>query len=133
MAHHRDTAFHDFLHLIGNIDAAFQLDCLGAGFLDEAGGIGQRLLGADVVGHKRHIPDHHRPLGAPDHRFGMVQHLLQGYRYGRFVTEDHHPQAVSDQDERYAHLINHFRRGVVVGGEHGDFLASLLHFFYLVY
>ena len=96
MAHDRYAAVNDAPYLFRHRHPALKLDRLGARLLNKAGGVAQGVLNADVVGHEGHIADYHRLLGAPDHRFGVVEHLIHGHRYGRFVAEDDHAQAIAD-------------------------------------
>ena len=98
MAHDGDAAFHDAPHLFRHRHPALQLDGLGAALLDKAGGVIEGVFQADVVGHEGHIADDHRLFGAADHRLGVVEHLLHGYRYGGFVAEDDHAQAIAHQN-----------------------------------
>ena len=110
MAHHRNAAFHHPLYLFRHSDTTLKFDRLGAGFLNKESRIPERILNTDVVGHKGHITNYHCLLGTSNHRFGVMQHLCHGYRYRRFIAQDYHAQAISDQNQRYTHLVNYLGR-----------------------
>jgi hypothetical protein len=51
--HHRDAGRDQFLDLVGDPLAAFELDRVRTGFLQEAGRGGQRRAGGGLVGPER--------------------------------------------------------------------------------
>ena len=81
-----------------------------------------------MVRHKRHITHDHRMFGAADNSFRMVNHHIHCYGQSVFVAQDDHAQTIADQDDGDIAFIDDFRRGIIVSGKHGDFLALLLHF-----
>jgi len=72
VTHNRDATFHKPSYFLGYGYTSLKLNRLGASLLNKAGGIPQSLFHTEVVGHKWHITDYHRLLGAPYHGFGMV-------------------------------------------------------------
>ena len=58
--------------------AAFQLDGVHAGLLQEATGIAQGILGRGLVGHERHIAHQQSVSRTARHSFAVMQHILHG-------------------------------------------------------
>ena len=77
VAHHRDVAAGDRLNGGGAANAAFQLDRVGAAFLDQAAGILGRLLRADLEAHERHVGDQQAAPDAARHQPRVIDHLVQ--------------------------------------------------------
>ena len=86
-----------------------------------------RLLVRVLVGAERHVADEERRLQAPPGGGGEHQHLVHPDRDGRVVTEDGHRPGVADEDDVDARLLGDLGRREVVGGDHRDRLAQLLH------
>src|ERR1700693_5278999 len=55
-----------------------------------------------------------------------MDHLVEGYGKGGWVTEHHHSQAVADQEYRDARVVKDLRAQVVVGREHREAAAFIL-------
>ena len=84
-----------------------------------------------MVGHERHITNQKGLSGASRHGFGVVDHLVHGYREGGRVTEHHHSQAVADQEDRDTRFVENLRAEVVVGREHRETTAFILESLYV--
>ena len=80
-----------------------------------------------MVSHERHIAHNQGVFSAADDGFGMVNHDIHGYRQGIFIAQDYHPQTITDQNDGNITAIDNFCGGVIVSGEHGNFLAVLFH------
>jgi voltage-gated potassium channel len=126
VGHHRDAGRHQLLDLVHDPPAAFELDRLRAGFLEEAAGRCERGTGGALIGAERQVRDHHGPAGGADDRGGERYQLIDGDRDGAGVTVDDHGGRVTDQQDRNARLVEDVRREGVVGGEHRPLLASCL-------
>ena len=128
MAHHRNAgrqdAFDAFLHFA----SALEFHRVGAAFLHDADGAVEGFLGVSLVGAEGEVHHDQRALGGAHHGLGVVNHLVQGDGQRGLVTRHHIRGAVAHQDDVHARLVHHGGHGVVVRGEHGDFLAALLHF-----
>ena len=124
MPHDRDARRDQFLGLRDHPAAAFQLDRVRAGFLEEPDPGRERRPGRRLVGAERQVGDDEGPAGAADHRRGQRDELVQGDRDRRVVTEDDHPGRVADQEHRDARLVEDVRGQRVVRGEHGPLLAA---------
>jgi hypothetical protein len=122
--HHRDSGLHQFLHLVHHPLAAFELDRVRPGFLQEPDRGGQGLARRDLVGAERQVRDDHRPPGAADHGGGERDQVVHRHRNGAVVAEDDHPGRVADEQHQYpassktravsasyAVSIGHFHRG----------------------
>ena len=126
VAHDRDAGTHERLDDPAAAHAALDLDGPGARLAHEAAGVLERLLDRGI-GQEGHVAHDERPLGAPDHGLGVVEHLVDGHAHRRFVAQHHLAQRVTDQDHGHARLVHDLRGGVVVGGEHRDALPVGMH------
>ena len=123
--HHGNLALHHRAYLVFHADAAFELHRLGAALLDEAARVQDGVARADAEGEKRQVGHEQRlGLGAA-HRPGVVHHVVQGHLRRVGIAQNHHPQAVADQDDVHVGVVHEFRRGVVVRGDGGDLLPAL--------
>ena len=100
-------------------DAALDLDRLRAALAEEAAGVEHGVVGRRV-GQERHVADDQRALRAPDHRLGVVEHLVHRHAHGGVVAEHHLGQRVADEDQRDAGLVDQRRGGEVVRGDRRD-------------
>ncbi len=82
MAHHRNAGFDNRLDGLAHVDAAFELDRLGAAFLKKPAGILQRLFSAHLIGKKRHVADHQRALASARDQARVIDHLVHSDRQG---------------------------------------------------
>ena len=81
------------------IDArAFDFDGFGAGFLDEADGVGEALGYRAVIAAEGHIGYEQGAANGAADGAGMVEHLVDGDGEGVFVAQDDHGERVADQD-----------------------------------
>ena len=55
VAHDRDAGAHEAAHQLGDLDAALELDRLGAALLDQAPGGAHAVLDRRLVAHERHV------------------------------------------------------------------------------
>ena len=130
MRTHRNAALHQEMHGVGRPIAAFKFHHVGPG-LHQHHGAAQRLFGGLVVGAKGQVANH--PSGALDaaqtahHAFGVVAHGFQTDTRGAVQTLADHAQRVAHQNAFHASSIGHGGEGGVVGGDHGDLVASRSH------
>jgi hypothetical protein len=54
----------------------------------------------------------------------VVLHLLHRHVRGVRITQHHHAQRISDQDQRQPRLVQQLRHGKIVRRERGNFLAA---------
>src|ERR1700694_457120 len=106
--------------------APLQLHAMHSTLLQEASGARDRLLNGSVIGHERHIANQQGLPGATCDRLGMVNHLVEGHRQRGLIAQHHHPEAVADQKDRNACVVEDLRAQVVVGGEHRKATAFIL-------
>ena len=97
VAHDRDLGVEDGLDHGQALAAPFELDRLGAG-PDQAGGVADGVLDAQVVAEPRHVGDDHGVGLDPGHGGDVVGHVVDGDRQGVVVPEDDHGERVADQD-----------------------------------
>jgi hypothetical protein len=57
----------------------------------------------------------------------VVHHFVDRHRNRGFVAQHHVADAVADEDHFDTRFIFEPRGGMIVGGEHDNFLAALLH------
>ena len=120
MSHDRNLRLREPSDQIKPARSAFDFHCLGAGFLEEACGVGDPFRRTHLVGAKGHVGDHHRVLDRAAYSPGVKQHLVHGDGEGVVITHDHHRQRVPNQDEVDAGFIHQPCRGIVVGGQGHD-------------
>ncbi len=125
--HHGDTRFDETSHRLGHARTALEFHRAGARLLQDARRRTHRVLPAGLVAAERQIDDDVRALGAADHRLGVVDHLVEGDRERRVVSQHHHREAVADQDRRDLRLVHELRGRVVVRSDHRDWLATVAH------
>ena len=106
MTLNRNAALDKLLHLISDCLSTLQLHRLCSCLLNKAGGIAQCILDPGVVGHEGHIAYHQRPLRAPHHRLGVVDHLIHGHGDSGLIAQNYHAQAIANQDHGHSHLVD---------------------------
>ena len=79
-----------------------------------------------MIGHEGHVANEQCLAGAPRDRLGVVDHLVDRHRQGRRVAEHDHAQAVADEKDGDAGLVEDLRAQIVVRGEHGKAPAFFL-------
>ena len=121
MGHYGNAGRNQARDHLGLLDAAFQFHRLAAGFLEDPAGVFDRPMDAQMEAGKRHIDDHQGVPHRPADHLGVVDHFFQRDRQGVGVALHDHRQAVAHEDALDARRIDQLGRGVVVGGEHGDF------------
>src|SRR5438552_12999125 len=66
-------------------------------------------------------------LARPRHDAAVIDHLIHRDRQGRVVPLDDHAERISDEENLDSGAIEEAGEGGVVGREHRDALAGLLH------
>ena len=109
---------------LGLVGAPFELDGLAAGFFQDAAGVFDRLVRAQVVSWETACrrSTSARVHGPADH-LGVVDHFVERDRQRVGMPLHDHRHAVADQDRLDAGLVEQPGHRVVVGREHRDFLA----------
>ena len=83
-----------------------------------------------AVSHKRQVcQDQCRAFGSgitPGNGGGVVDHLVQCYRYGRALSLNDVAEGVSDQQSFNTGVGGQLSKGGIVGGDHGELLLSIL-------
>ena len=105
---------------VGLLDAPFELDGLAARFLQDAAGVFDRPVRAEVKTRERHVDDHQRVLDRAADHFGVVDHLVERDGQRAVVALDDHRHAVADENALDAGRIDQPRERVVVGRDHRD-------------
>ena len=107
---------------------ALELDDVGAALLDEADRRADGVLVGHLVRAERQVADDERPARVPRDRAGEEEHLVDRDGHGRaLVAEDDHRRRVADEDDVDPGVLGEARAGGVVGGDHHDLVAALLH------
>ena len=127
VAHHRDARGDEPVHELGVDRAALELDRVAAALLHQLAGVGHALLDRRLVRHERHVADDVRAARPAGDGAAVVDDLVERDRQGRVVALHDHAERVADEQHVGAGLVEQARERGVVGGEHGDPLASLLH------
>ena len=123
--HERNAFLCDRFDLRDMTRAAFELHRLRAR-VDKLFRRRDRLFGG-VVGVNWHVRDEQRLFCPACRRARVMQHLFQRYRRRVLVPKHNHAQRVADQDDVDAGFVEQPRRGIIVCGQRGDFLAALFH------
>ena len=127
MAHHRDAGADEPAHELGVDRAALELDRVAAALLHQPAGVRHALLERRLVRHERHVADDVRAPRAAHDRAAVIRDLVERDRQRRVVALHDHAERVADEQDVGAGLVEQPRERRVVGGEHGDLLAALLH------
>ena len=128
VAHDGNAGREDAFDALADFGAAFELDGVGAALLHDADGALQRFQRIALVRAEGEVDHDEGLLGRPHHALCMVDHLVQRDRQGGLVAGHHVGGAVADEDDVDPGPVNDAGHGVIVRGEHGDFLAVVLHF-----
>ena len=103
--------------------AALQLHRRGAGFLEDARGAEERLLGRGLIAAERHVDDDEAVPAAAHHGGAVRAHHLEADRHGRGQAVDHLPQQIADE-QHVAMRIEQLRHPHGVGGQHHQRLGG---------
>ncbi len=103
---------------------ALDLHAVGPRLLQHPRRIEIGLLRRGFVAAERHIDAHQRLGQGAHHRFGVVDHIVEGHRQRRFVPENDIGDAVADENE-VGHLVDELRHRRGVSGEADKRFAAL--------
>ena len=127
VATNRNTARGQKVYGLGHTFTAFEFDHLRAG-RHQLGGIGKRLRRAGLIGSPRHVADNKSALRSARNTGGVIDGVALRHRQGGVVTLHHHAERITDQDGIDTGRINHRSETRIVGRQHRDTFAVLLHF-----
>ena len=85
------------------------------------------MADADLADGKREIDNDHSMASGPADQGPMVNHLFEGDRNGGLETLYHHSERIADEKAMDSGFIQEFRSGVIISGQHRDFLSTLFH------
>ena len=127
VGHHRYARRDQPRNHFGLLHAALQFHGLTAGLLQDPARASDRPIHAQMKTGKRHIDHQQGMMHGTPHHLGVIDHLLQrhGQRVGMALHD--HREAVAHQNALDAGRIDQFRRGIVVGGQHGDLPPGGFH------
>ena len=104
----------------GLLDAAFEFHGLAARFLQDAAGVFDRPVRAQVKAGERHVDDHQRVLDRAADHLGVVDHFVERDGQRAVVPLDDHRHAVADENALDAGRVHEPRERVVVRRDHRD-------------
>ena len=125
--HDRDVHRRDRRDRLGDVDAALELDRLGAPLLHHAPRVAQRILGRNLVGEKRQIGDDQRPRARPRHHLQVINDLVDRHGQRRVEALHHHAERVADEDDVDACLVDDLGEREIVSRQGRDLRSRLLH------
>ena len=125
MAHDGDLGVHQGAHHGQALGATFELHRLGAP-LDEASGIAQGVLHAEVEAEVGHVGDEQGRGPGAGHGVQVVVHHGHGHGEGVLEPEADIADAVAHQDDVHAGGIRQQGRGRVIGREHDQLPVRLM-------
>ena len=112
--------------MVSNAVPPFQLDGVGAAFLQHAHRAGMCLLRRGLVGTERKVGDHQRALGGPRDRTHGGNHLVHGHRNGVGVTQHVVSHGVTHQEHVNARGVEDPSGHCVVGRQHRQAFSGVL-------
>jgi hypothetical protein len=124
--HHRDLFVHQTADELDSLLSAFEFDRFRLAFFHQSQSRAYRVVCAGVKRSVWHVGDQQRPLHAAAHRFHVHQDLLERHRYRVAITEHYIPEAIANQDDVNARLVNDSSRGVIVGSQTNQPLTAFL-------
>ena len=127
MTHDRNAGRKDTLHALKDFLAAFHLDGIGTSFLHDTDGAGKGLLGVALIGTEGHINHHKCTFDGADHRGSINNHFIKRDGESCLVTLHDVGSGIADEYNIDSGTFKKGGHGVVVSGEHGNFLAMKLH------
>ena len=98
MGHHGNAGRHQRRDRVGLLHAPFQLHRLAARLLQDASGVFDRLVRAQMITRKRHVDDHQRLLDRPADHLGVIDHLVERHGQRGVVALHDHRHAVADEN-----------------------------------
>ena len=128
MSNYRDACIRNSLDLILYSRSAFQLDCIAAGFLDEAACVDHSIVYGRLIGHERHIHNDENIIAASDNCRAVMDHIFHGNRECIRISQHGIPQGIAHQDHVDPGTLHQPCCRIIVTGKHGDLLAGFLHF-----
>src|ERR1700722_20057414 len=99
-----NTAFGERLDRGKGPSAAFEFHHLST-CLHEPDGVSHSKIYRYLITSEGHIGDEPRPTIAPRNARRVIGHILGGYRQGRRVPLEHHPERVADEKHVHARVI----------------------------
>lgn len=120
VGHHGDTGRDEGGDGGGLIGAAFELDGLALGFLEDAAGESHGFARSEVGGGEGHVDDDERTLDGAADEFGVIDDFVEGDGEGVFATLHDHGEAIADEDGVDTGVVQEPCEREVVGGEHAD-------------
>jgi hypothetical protein len=127
MAHHRDAGARDRARTREHRSCALELDALRPRILDQAHGVAHRLLVGDLEGAQRQVDQEEGALGAAPRGAPEHDHLVHADRRGVGIAEHVVRRRIAGEHDVDARRIGQACARIVVGGDHHDLVAALLH------
>ena len=128
MTHHGNAGAEYSLYGFADFGAALHLYGFCMALLHYAYGGGKGFFRIALIGAERHVAYNEGAFSAFDHAFGVIYHLVEGDRESGDVAGHDVRGRVAYQNHVHSGFVDEFCHRVVVGREHGDFLAALFHF-----
>ena len=127
MSADRHTGFYHAAYGVGYLLPALEFHCIGAALLEHADGVGNSHIVVHLVGAERHIRDYQCVLRSAHDAFGEEDHLVKRDRQCILVAAHNVGCTVANQEHIDSGFVHQPGEGVIVRGEHCDFLTLLFH------
>ena len=122
----RDAGGDQRLDLGANLRPTFELHRRRS-LLQEPPGVPQCVHRPRLIGEERQVHGDERPPDSSDHGAGVMDHVLQRHREGRFIPQDHHPQRIAHQHHVHPGLVHQAGSRIIIGSDHDDLLCPGFH------
>ncbi len=128
MPHNRNTCAQNTLYSTYYFFATFQFQGICMTLFHNADGRSKTFHLIALVRTERHIHYNHSTFYSANYRLSMIDHLIKGDRKCRHITSHYITGRITHKDYIHTCTIHNLCHSVIIGCQHRNFFASLLHF-----
>lgn len=127
MGHYRNASGNEPSDYLRLLHSALKLDRLAPRLLEDAAGVFDGLMDAQMEAGERHVDDDQRMAHRAAYEFGMVDHFLQRDRQGVGMALNDHRKAIAHENTFDVGSVDQPGKRVVVRRNHRDFPPCGFH------